>query len=748
MHKGDVKMGKITKILSCLVVIVILMSAVPLAGVAEDVSNREEDLRDNYDFTSDGAVSSPDVPIYAFLTYANFGSGNSVYVLGHGVDGYDDKLYVDVSGYCYIYNVSIPEGEDPDTHPNNPEANGTMAPRNLTLIGTYNFGADCGWSGGHNAEFYIDKNYIYYGPDCYGVGGIEKWGKNPDGTFGAYLGRVKDKNGNPIPVPPTNGETFGYDSDTNTWYTCTRERAVYSFDMDNDTTWQYEFTYPTYEGSHHDGLEFVNGFLWLSDMTTNWIGQWKKNTDGSWEEVARFYYDNPIEDDVEGMGYGPLGHLWVTGNNRLYEIGGEELGVAIKGINLSMRLDKDEYYSGETIKIYARVTDKDGIVLHPIEDKTKVKINDSEVTIEEFTRQPDGEVVIKVDAPSDGGEHTVLMQVETNMGSAANSTTFTVFEPFTFVHITDVHMGWSTKVWVEVEKEIPIPPYTITVPWLVTLTAEDILSAAVVEINDINPDFVMDTGDIADFADEGHYVSYIEALEPLNESAIKVYTVPGNHDRRRWAALPSEPQYLEDYNRTINSQRPDDCKDLIPPNNYTFEHNGYLFIGLDSGEDYNYLSGTDEAKITKIVDWSPEGSGLTDDQIAKLKSPEDVDKNMHKIVFLHHPAINSEDDEDGWWGTEDPVPPDGGPGGNDACIAHNRWNLTNYTKDNTVALVLTGHTHEEKVFNSSGEGWNGNWNSPSWPLFIQTPSLTKGLPRNKLISFIITKNAHISSWMI
>ena len=26
--------------------------------------------------------------------------------------------------------------------------------------------------------------------------------------------------------------------------------------------------------------------------------------------------------------------------------------------------------------------------------------------------------------------------------------------------------------------------------------------------------------------------------------------------------------------------------------------------------------------------------------------------------------------------------------------------------------------------------------------------LTKGLPRNKLISFIITKNAHISSWMI
>jgi hypothetical protein len=390
----------------------------------------KEALKDVLDSVSvcegDTIIYSSDVPIYEFLTYANFGSDNSVYVQGHGAGGYEDKLYVAVGDYCYIYSVSIPAEEDPNMHPDNPEAIGPMAMRSLTLIGTYDFGADCGWSGGHSAEFHIDENHIYYGPDTYGIGGIEKWDKNPDGTFGAYLGRVKDKNGNVIPVPPTNGETFGYDQNTDTWYTCTRGRAVYSFDMDTGTSWKYEFTYPTYEGSHHDGLEFVNGFLWVSDMTTNWIGQWKKNPDGNWEEVARFYYDNPIEDDVEGMGLGPFGHLWVTGFDRLYEVGGKELGVVIEGIKLSMTLDKDEYYPTEMIKITAMVTSKDGSLLHPVKDKTKVKIDYNEVNIEEFTRKPNGEILIKVRAPSDSGEHTVQVQAETDIGIVANSTTFTV----------------------------------------------------------------------------------------------------------------------------------------------------------------------------------------------------------------------------------------------------------------------------------------------------------------------------------
>ena len=571
---------KVKKGIVCLVILLILMSLVPSTAVSEDVSDRSIDLQDNYDLSpemkrGDNIIPKAEVPTYEFLTYANFGSDNSCYTRGHGVGGYSDKLYVAVNGNCYVYSVTIPAGEDPDMHPNNPEDPGPMATRSLSLIETYNFEADCGWWGYHNAEFYIDENHIYYGPDYFGVGGIEKWAKNPDGTFGTYLGKVQDKNGDPIPVPPENGETFTYDPTANTWYTCTRERAVYSFDMAVDTSWQYEFKYPSYEGGHHDGLEFVNGFLWISDMTTNWIGQWRKNPDGSWEEIARFYYDNPVEDEVEGMGFGPLGHLWVTGWNRLYEIGGKELGEVIKGIELSMTLDKTIYNPKEIMDIHLKITDKEECCTFPISmNKVEIKIDDTYVNIEDgridkaiewaenregshdydgycwrfvvhaykkqngddWTLSPQGsakqaantleplktgapprgalafydssqypeydhvglslgdtdndgkteiihayttekgviisddydniggctyigwtwppikiiyankEYLIKAKAPSESGDRTVWVQVVTNLGSASDSKSFSVFEPFTFVQVTDVHIGWFPEI--------------------------------------------------------------------------------------------------------------------------------------------------------------------------------------------------------------------------------------------------------------------------------------------------------------
>lgn len=271
-----------------------------------------------------------------FFVYANFDASNTggVYRPGQGCGAYkiDDStgnIYVARSGYCDIYKVSIPSGSDPNRHPFNPNNSGPIIPRTLSLVKTYNFSADCGWFGDHHAEFYVDDNYIYYGPDNYGIGGIERWAKNPDGTFGTYLGRL------PIPVPPVNGETFGRDAANDIWYTCSRERTVYSFEVGKDSVWQSEFTYPTYGGDHHDGMEYVGGYLWISDMTSDTIGQWQYTDTGQyngWTEVYRFSYTNPVDDEVEGMGFGPFSHLWVTGWNRLYELGGGPLQCWIAGI--------------------------------------------------------------------------------------------------------------------------------------------------------------------------------------------------------------------------------------------------------------------------------------------------------------------------------------------------------------------------------------------------------------------------------
>ena len=255
----------------------------------------------------------------------------STTVSGYAVDGYElnettGLLYVDSGGTCNIYQVSIPAGADPNMHPDNPNTTGTMAPRTFTLVDSYTFSADCGWSGSHHAEFYVDADHdcIYYGA----YHGIEKWARNPNGSFGSYLGKVTDKNNNPI---PGNGdETFAYDVDNNVWYSCSRTRTVHSFDADVDTAWQTEFTYPSYGGGHHDGMEFVNGFLWVSDMTSDEIGQWKEQPDGSWTEVATFTYS--YTEYVEGMGFEPLGHFWVTSGSKLYELGGGAMQDALEGI--------------------------------------------------------------------------------------------------------------------------------------------------------------------------------------------------------------------------------------------------------------------------------------------------------------------------------------------------------------------------------------------------------------------------------
>ena len=256
----------------------------------------------------------------------------STAVSGYAVDGYElnrtaGLLYVDNGGTCNIYQVSIPAGADPNMHPDNPDANGTMAPRNFTLVDSYNFQADCGWSGSHHAEFYVDADhdYIYYG--VYDQG-IEKWARNPNGSFGSHLGKVTDKNGTYI--PGNRDETLAYDVDNNVWYSCSRGRTVHSFDADVDTAWQTEFTYPSYSGNHHDGMEFANGFLWISDMTSDKIGQWKEQPDGNWTEVANFTYS--YTEYVEGMGFGPLGHFWVTSGFKLYELGGGALQAALEGI--------------------------------------------------------------------------------------------------------------------------------------------------------------------------------------------------------------------------------------------------------------------------------------------------------------------------------------------------------------------------------------------------------------------------------
>ena len=75
-----------------------------------------------------------------------------------------------------------------------------------------------------------------------------------------------------------------------------------------DENCQAIFSYPSYAGGHQDGLEFAAGYLWVSDMTSDMIGQWQVHPDtGLWTEFAIYTYTNPAH--VEGMGFGANNHF-------------------------------------------------------------------------------------------------------------------------------------------------------------------------------------------------------------------------------------------------------------------------------------------------------------------------------------------------------------------------------------------------------------------------------------------------------
>ncbi|MCD6298222.1 MAG: metallophosphoesterase [Deltaproteobacteria bacterium] len=305
-----------------------------------------------------------------------------------------------------------------------------------------------------------------------------------------------------------------------------------------------------------------------------------------------------------------------------------------------------------------------------------------------------------------------LIVIDKNGDQKQLSRTIEVSEKivFRFVHMTDVHIGAEGSGW----------------------NAKDRFARALVEIAcmDPRPDFVLISGDLVEYAPWslsipqtgcwcrglGHYRGYLDALASFafHCPEIKVYPLPGNHDR--YHKILREPWYVQPswglcpYREYVEPTRPDNTTLLTPLDsdyrdpliNYSFKHKGFLFIGLDSGWDY-----IPEGQIwPPKVDLHFKGTGLYADQMEALKDPTKVDSGVPKIIFMHHPAM----DNDG------------------RVIKYNRDRFITYCNDNDnkVQLILTGHTHEDHIFNGNGEEYEV-WPSSifGYPLFIQTPSVGK-----------------------
>ena len=257
-------------------------------------------------------------------------NGDTNYSDVNGIDGYGDYLVVEDGSYFYFKKVTVLDSDgngvvDPNQHPDNPDDTGPVEQRVFTDAGSYYYYNDInGYVGGSAGGAVMTSNKLYLG----GGGCIYAWDWSVDAS-----GNIQLSNFTPI-LSNSNSLTYfediAYDETTNTFYAITWDRDVYSFNPDEDSDWQWEFNYVSYSGWHGDGIAVANGHIYVSDMTSDVIGQWDY-VNGQWVETTTYSYSNP--EYVEGMGFGPNDHFWITAwNGTFYEIGGGALQQSINNV--------------------------------------------------------------------------------------------------------------------------------------------------------------------------------------------------------------------------------------------------------------------------------------------------------------------------------------------------------------------------------------------------------------------------------
>ncbi|MCK4553775.1 metallophosphoesterase [Candidatus Parcubacteria bacterium] len=282
-----------------------------------------------------------------------------------------------------------------------------------------------------------------------------------------------------------------------------------------------------------------------------------------------------------------------------------------------------------------------------------------------------------------------------------------ISQDFSFIHLTDIHLGSNyaklAKLfdhdWYE---ELSYPRF----------------ADALYEISKManKPDFILIGGDNVEYNKKSWLKDFKSMVEGFTEQAnIAVYAIPGNHDRYKRAAcslpaLVGGNDNLENYHEIIVN--PDNVNLLFEDSsswteskeqgvnkyNYEFQHNDYQFIGLDSGEDV----------FPPIP--PPEGRGLHENHIDALIKLNQNKPDMPRIIFIHHPVINPVGDTEC-----------------EGCISERRQEFINFTTSSNVQLVLSGHTHEDHVFDKDSVDHKGEdlLELDIRPLFIQTQSATK-----------------------
>jgi hypothetical protein len=249
------------------------------------------------------------------------------------VDGYDDRIYfVAMSGAGALtigrYDVELVDSDldgklEPNQHPNNPEEPGEIEERVFTLVESWP--ADNPGAFPNVMELYAKADSIVYSglvdvrEDDYATHTITTVAPKPPWLPGGAFAALS---------------FLGYDDLNGVWYSGNEgARRVMHYDAAT-MTWGWSFQFPELAGSHMDGLEVVTDpetaipYVYVSDMTSNFIGQYKHEPETGWVQVNLFSYDENggMAQSLEGFGFGAFNHFWCGSlAQTFYELGGGDI---------------------------------------------------------------------------------------------------------------------------------------------------------------------------------------------------------------------------------------------------------------------------------------------------------------------------------------------------------------------------------------------------------------------------------------
>ena len=287
-------------------------------------------------------------------------------------------------------------------------------------------------------------------------------------------------------------------------------------------------------------------------------------------------------------------------------------------------------------------------------------------------------------------------------------------EDFSFIHMTDPHIGSSRIPGHKWYEELSYPRFT----------------DGLYEIGKLEekPDFILMGGDLVEYVESRWLEDYQSMIDSFTaQTSIPVYAVPGNHDRYMWAtgsalcglsdAFNCDDD-LAEYKKQINipGQGLGESNYLNPGNplDYKFTHKGIQFIGLDSGADYIPDFEIRDLGGSIFGDKGIEGDGLTDKQMSAL---EKLNPETPKVLFMHHPVLSGGKDY-----CDDAKCPQSVL--EDASFVKNYDKFFDWATSSNLQLALTGHTHRAEIYDQYDYQYDSVTNAENRPLFIQTQSAT------------------------